>query len=521
MMRGLLAKELRQHGMLLLFMFLLLGGGLVVIAGNSMIHRVGGSGFFAVRFVAITFLPLACLVLNHALIATEFRHKTQLFLEGLPLPRWRMLLVKFALGLILMLAGLVMVLFVAWWPARGTEGMTPRFATLLLLKSAGWGWFIYALFFAHAFLGRYRIAFAVLILLVLMFLGEAGVEFSSFGPFQLIDDRFAYERHLFPVNALWITAGLACVLSALGFGLGLVRDATLATLLAEKMSSREKVFMTFLGLTGLVTATYLGEHLKNATPVRLPGASEGFDGVAQVYATAAVDAPKREETAQLAKLAKETAADLSAMATYLHCESLPPVFIVHRRDLAANEFQNGDLKYAQGVMVRVNVMDPKLKAVTLRAWIIRELLIARSHGIASRERNAWVVDGFPIWWLNREGTPEHSQNWPRIAAMAQEALPRDFSAEQLHRWFTLRQDRDGKNACALAAVGVAVLAKRHGDEACRKFLSDSFSPEFQSDARGWLRDVLNPVESRLHRAANLSLETFAKEWREALPAKSS
>jgi hypothetical protein len=521
MIRGLLTKEWRQHRTLFLFLFLLLVGGLVLIGGNSMIHRVGGSSFFAVRFVYLTFVPLACLVLAHALVATEFRQKVQLFLEGLPLPRWRMLLVKYAMGLGLVLAASAMVLFVAWWPTRGTEAMTPRFATLLMLKSAGWVWCIYALFFAHAFLGRYRIAFGVLVLLAFMLLSQAGVEIANFGPFELIDERFAFERHLFPTTALWTTAGLVLVLTALGFGLGLMRDATVATLLAEKMSSREKVFMTFLGLAGLMTAVYLDEHFKKATPVRLPGASEGIDGVAQVFATAAVDAPTSVETAQLAKIAREEAADLSAMAAYLRCNSLPPVFIVHRRDLAANAFQNGDLKYTQGLMVRANVTAEKFKPDALRAWIVRELLVVRTGGIAARERNAWVLDGFSVWWVNREGTPNHSKYWPRVTEMAQKALPKKFSGDGVGHWFSTREQAGENNARALAAVGIDCLEKRHGAEACRQFLSESLSVQYQSDARGWLRDVLNPVSARLQRSANLSVDALAQEWREALGPKSS
>jgi hypothetical protein len=516
MMRGLLAKELREHRMLLLFLFLLLGSGVSLIGGHALIKKVGGSGFFAVRFGLIMILPLACLVLNHALIATEFRQKTQLFLEGLPLPRWRMLFVKYALGLSLVVFAVAAVLFGAWWPRRGTEAMTARFATLLFLKSTAWAWFIYALFYAHAFLGRYRIVFAVLILIGFTCLYTAGVEISKFGPFQLVDERFPFERFRIPATALWTTAGLSLLLTALGFGLGLVRDATVASLLAEKMSSREKVFMTFLAIAGVMVAGYLQDHYTKATPVKLPGASEGFDGVAQVYATAAVDAPTREETAQLAKTAQEMANELAELATYLRCNSLPPVFIVHRRDLAANDFQDGDLKYAQGLMVRANLTAPEFEFTRLRGWMNRRILIARTRGIADRERNAWVLDGFVAWRANAPGTPKHSKDWPRIVSMAKAALPRDFSPEHLHRWYSVRHEADDAKAASLAAMGFAALAERHGEEACRQFASDLFSRDYPADARGWLRDILNPTKSRLRRAANISMEDFVKEWREAV-----
>ena len=102
MMRGLLTKELRQHGTTFAFLFLVLLGALTLIVGNSLLRRAAGGGFSAVQMLHVTFVPIACLVLGQVLIATEFRQKTQLFLEGLPLPRWRMLAVKFTLGLALL-----------------------------------------------------------------------------------------------------------------------------------------------------------------------------------------------------------------------------------------------------------------------------------------------------------------------------------------------------------------------------------------------------------------------------------
>jgi hypothetical protein len=375
------------------------------------------------------------------------------------------------------------------------------------------------LFYSHAFLGRYRIGFAVLVLLAFIWLHEAGVETTRFAPLQLMDERFAFERHHFPGEAFWTTIGLAALLTALGFGLGLVRDATVATLLAEKMSSREKVFTTFLGLAGLFLAMYLSEHFKTATPVKLPGASEGFEGVVQVYATAAVDAPKAEETAILAKTARDTAKQLSEMAEFLRCSSLPPVFIVHRRDLGANEFQDGALKWDQGLMVRTNLTATDFDPERLQVWIERQMLVTRTRGLANRERNAWVLDGFLVWWSNREGTENRSRHWAAILAASAEAMPRDFSREHLKRWYSFRHQAGEIKARCLAGVGFDTLVRQHGEEACRKFSGEFFARDYPEDVRGWLRDISNPAGRRLRRAANISLDDFVKEWRKAVPPK--
>ena len=180
------------------------------------------------------FVPLATLLLGHALIATEFRQKTQLFLEGLPLPRWKMLAVKHAFGLLLIVCGVLAIFGAAWWSSKGREAMTPQFAGILLVKMLGWSWFCYSFCFAHAFLGRYRTIFALALFFGLAFAEGKGVPVDSFGPFHLMDHRFPYERNVWPLQSLWVDAALIVGFTSLGFLLGLIRDATLGDVAGRK-----------------------------------------------------------------------------------------------------------------------------------------------------------------------------------------------------------------------------------------------------------------------------------------------
>lgn len=516
MIRGLLSKELRQHAFTLAFLFLVLVGGLAFIGGNSSLRRAGGGGFEAVHLLLYSFVPLACLVLGQVLIATEFRQKTQLFLEGLPLPRWRMLAVKFTLGLAVVSVSIAAALFVAWHRARGSEAMTPRFATLLALKSAGWVWFFYTLCFVHSFLGRYRVPFGVALFFGWLALSGAGVRIAAFGPFALVDQRFAYEREVLPVAALVVTAGVGFGLACLGFALGLVRDATVASLLAEKMSSREKVFMTFLTVAVAMVGAYLFDHYKNATPVQMPGATEARHGVVLVLASAAVDAPTRAESAALERVAKGVAEELGALADYLGCKTFPPIFIVHRRDLAGGEWSSGDLKPSQGVLMRANLTDAGFDELTLHNWLVRETLLAHTSGLAGRERHAWVLDGITEWWPRREHGID--SNW---MSPARKAMPADFSARHLAAWLTLRRDAGENPARALAATGLAILAQRHGADALQRYLSAMYARAEPHDFRGWFSDVLRPARGRLRAATGVDEETFVAEWRAALLAAPS
>ena len=96
---------------------------------------------------------------------------------------------------------------------------------------------------------------------------EAGVMITRFGPFELVSDRFAYERFEIPVDALGMTGILIIVITSFGFALGLVRDASLATMLSEKMSAREKMALTALCVLGLVLVMGCGNGLAWARSV--------------------------------------------------------------------------------------------------------------------------------------------------------------------------------------------------------------------------------------------------------------
>jgi hypothetical protein len=518
MMRGLLAKELRQHGFTFAFLFLLLLCGLAVMARNARVDMVLGGSFGALHILLCAFAPLACLVLGQVLIATEFRQKTQLFLEGLPLPRWRMLAVKFALGLAVLLGSTAAMLFVAWWSGRGTDAMTPRFVVVLVLKSATWVWFLYALFFAHAFLGRYRIVFGLAIFFAFVALKNMGVRLEAFGPFALIDSRFPFERQVLPWDALAVTVGVGFGLALLGFALGLVRDATVASLLAERMSSREKVFITFLTITSLMLTAYLFKHYKTTTPVLMPGAVEAQRGIVKVFAAAAVDAPTAQENAALQRVADRAAEELDTLAEYLGCRTFPQIFIVHRRDLA--DHYSTTWESSEAVISRANLTAENFSEPRLHKSIVNSVLEARSSGLVHRERNIWIFAGMLRWWSERNATPPGSLNaeWLKDARII---MPADFSPKHLAAWYSLRDSggsHGGNRTEALAALGLEVLAQRHGEDARRRFLSATFGPARPKDFRGWFGDVMRSKLRGLRATTGVSEKTFVEEWRAAVAA---
>lgn len=511
MIRGLIEKELRQHGMALLFLLLMIVAGVAVILQNKVLGRVFGTPLAAVQMLHWTFVPLACLLLGQALVASEYRDRTQLFLEGLPLPRWLTVAVKYAIGLLLVMVGVGAVLAVAWWRSRGSDSVTPRFLWLLILKSATYGWFMYSLCFAHGFMGRYRLVAAVAALAVIQAdVVIAGIDVGRYGPFELVGHRFAYERHVIPWVPLLVTAGMAIFWMGAALALALARDATLAASLAERMSSREKIILTFCSFACILAIAYHAERSERGLPIHVPGAVEASRGVARVSGSAAVDRPTPSEQVAVERAVNAVAEELGSVAGYLRCRTMPQVFLVHRRDLKAGVFEDGEIEPAQGLMVRVNLTAEGFSEEALSRWVVREALVAKSFGRLTLEPCAWVLDGFAAWWPTRAAGPGEDAGEIRLARAA---MPDGFSGADVARWLSLRARAGDSGARALAACGLRVLGQSHGEAARRDFLAAVLGREVKKDARAWLRDVLEPVPRRFRAATGATLDGFVAEWR--------
>ena len=104
----LLRKELRQHWLGLLGVLTTGVISYLFIIAISMAKSGAEIPFEGFRLFTVLMGVLGALVLNHRLVVVEYQARTQLFLEGLPLARWRMVAVKYGLGLgvILLLVGM-------------------------------------------------------------------------------------------------------------------------------------------------------------------------------------------------------------------------------------------------------------------------------------------------------------------------------------------------------------------------------------------------------------------------------
>lgn len=513
MIRALLEKELRQHAVTFAFLFALLLVGLAAINGNRFLNEFAGTGLEGMRLLLVTLVPLGSIMMGHVLIATEFGRKTQLFLEGLPLPRWRLLGIKYLLGLFVLAAGSAAALAIAFQSESESGALTSRYVMIVGAKTAIWLLFAYSVFFTHALLGRYRLPVAIATFLLLAYLGQKGLAVEQFPAFQLIDERFSYEAHHLPVRELWQTFGISAALVAVAFWIGLARDATLAGVLARRMSPREKLAFTFIIIAGIASLGYAIERQEHNEAVRMPGAVEWERGIIRVAGSAAVSAPSSAEQAAVQRIVPLVGTELERVAEYLGCQTMPSIFIVHRRDFKDGRIEKGELKPKQGLMLRVNLTSDSFLEDLFVEHVIWHVFNHKSSGRASAEANAWVLTGFPRWWVRTRTNLYKKEAHAAVKANQKPPEKVELTENSVKQWFTIERKLGSGRALAAAAVGLAILEKEYGQEACRRFLRSMLANDVPQDARGWLRDVINPMPRRFERITGASWPDFISQWK--------
>ena len=272
MLGSLIRKELRQHWLVFLLLTVLLFGGMLVIGLALVAKGLSATMLDGIRMFLALFVPIAAALITGRLVVAEYRAKTQLFLEGLPLSRALRVAVNFFSGLPVLLGGVAAMLAIAAAIGARHDIMTPRFAAILLARASGYAALCYAFFFATGFLGRYRFMIYLLIMLTAGAVDHyTAWEMSKFAPLELIGETFPHERQSFPVDDLQATLLLALACTVLAFALALLREGNVSSMLAERMSHREKVSVAMI-ILGAVMAIGLIEEKRIKPPYDLSGA---------------------------------------------------------------------------------------------------------------------------------------------------------------------------------------------------------------------------------------------------------
>ncbi len=451
------------------------------------------------------FVAMAALFINHRLVTIEYRGQTQLFLEALPVTRPVMITVKLLLGwLLLTVIGLLNLYWLAFI-GRSDEPITSRFLALLTLRTIGYVSFVHLATFMMSMLGRYKISlYLALFISLTVFLEVTGFELGRFGPIGLIWDRMEYENELVPWVQLRIAAAMCLGLLVVIYSLALVREGALAGMLAEKMSQREKLFITASLLTGLAM-TGLADKLAKPEPFELVDMHVAQVGRIQV-ATSTND-----------ELAQYLGEQLEAVCEYLRIEHPPKVWVTDRKDLDVHRYERGELKDQSSLLLRANVQHPKFNRLAFAAFAIHEFLDVHTQGRVRTEAKVWYWDGFGLYWLKHAQPNQDSEQARLRAAVAFHDQP--LTEKTVRQWRQYRRAVGDDLAQATAAFGLATLVREVGPEAARAFFSRLFQGEVGDDLRATWFEVRNSNASLFASFTKLAYADFIDRWLTELSAE--
>ncbi len=488
MIRAIFLKEWREHRFAFAAYVGLMGLLLLAQYWANAETLATGNAFELVRLQCYLAATFGALLLSHRLIVREYGQKTQLFLETLPVTRARLLAFKLLLGAGLVLLPIALALGFAAWLVREHELLTARHVALVALRATLPVWVGWTLLALTGLVGRYRNPLLLSLLVGLLVLDSAtSFEVSRLGTLLLLGDDFAYARHQLPWRGALVCSSLIAVFVALSFALVLFRDGTLAELLSDRMSHREKVFIA-CGLIGFMYLGTLFENAKAKDPFRLHEGTSASQGgaVVQVAPAEGFEEPRAQ------KLGEQVARDVAELSAYLDAGDPPPVSLLPARELDADVFERAELTTQDGLVLRANFGAPDFDARQFRAFLARELIDWTSNGHALREERRWLRDGFAILWAYRDEA-DASQLELRAAYAAGR-----FTPERAPQWLAVSEALGPCLSDSVAWVGARAVRARLGEEGFAALIRATLGGRPSKGVWGLLRSgsVRSALEAR-------------------------
>ena len=520
-LKALLGKELRQHaaiGLALLaclaaiYLLLLLG----ILLGGDTVSLIEAHAAF------LFFLALSGAVVGNRLVVGEYYGRTQLFVEALPLARWEMVALKYILGLTVLLLAAGLSLAVTAVVALSREAIDVRFLAIVGTRSAAFIFFIWSFFFAMGFVGRFRIAIYIAIVLALGIIDEmTSLELQHFGPLAVLDNNtLPFEREVLPARAISETLALGAGLTLLAFGLALIHEGSVAEALARRMSQREKAVIGVLFVALTLAFSYLDER-REKEPYAFP--EEEVVRSATLPLEVLYLLPERRAEAEALLSHLET--DFGALILLLNWQTRPAVRVAYSSALDAGVYDPAALAQNDGILVRANFAAADFDPSDFAAHLVGRLLDEATDGRARFEPKAWLRDGFAEWWSH--GDRDSSAAAPDLetaclegfrpllrALWASRTAPP--SEDHLAAWLRYRERHGEDLAEAVAAGGLWVLEQMEGHDAVLSLAREVFARQPAQDLRELIYEWRHPMPEVFERATALSWPEFVAAWRAEL-----
>ncbi len=507
----LIKKEIRQHK----FVFLSLFSLYLIVYLLIHYHVFNENDIRTVeqqlQSFLLFFVSLASFIICERLVRKEYGAKTQIFLEGLPLKRFEMIFSKYILGL-----GLVFILFalitsISIYSSYQQNKMDLRFLSILATRVSVFCLFWYSFFFATSFLGRYRLAFYVIIFFALVTLSNHTVfEIKRFAPMVLMDTTFPFDRVNFPLKEISITVIISAVLTFTAFLLAMVKEGSLAAMVSEKMTHREKVFL-FIVVTGVAFSFSYIDAKQEKKIIEIDQDISISDSEIEVNLLLADSTGKG--TGEI--ICKKLHSDIKQLKDWLKLKSTLPVNIVERLDLDPDKYEYGNVGNNDGIVLRTNFMNPEWNKARLFEAVYHRLISSYTKDWVLHERSHWVLDGFSLYWSSRNDSALNKKLWLRSLAGL-----RDKSIyDQLLLWDTVEKMLGVDVASGVAWSALVILKENFGEEKLRKFVNKVFNPNLPKDFRIFWEGYDYYSDVALESIYNLDIDAFKELWLEKMKEK--
>ena len=514
---ALLGKDAREHAGTALALAL---ATLAVTFAALLQNRAAAfsmSPFEVVRFALITYVPLAAFIVGNRLVVREYLARTRLFVEALPIPPARPLVLKYLLGLAyLSLLGAALVGVAA--SASGlADDVTGDYVLLVAGKALAIVLLYWSIVFCYSLCGHLRV-----VLYVLTIGGAALVAFWSgideelVPPFALLDDQlFVFERDVVPWADILGTVLMAAAFTALGFALGRLGEGRVAERLARPMTRTDHVALGVLLLAGGVAASVLVGDEERESIAFTSDATLRRD--APAIAVFHVD--ERHVEAGRTFL-ERTATSVAAVQAALGVPDMPTV-----RVALAPELDPDDVHYStvDGVLVRADwLARDDYDLAVLDAVVLHGVLGVLSGERAMFEPYHWVLDGLSRWWAERGHPDGRDAREAELVARALHTLERAGGADDLIEDWQILADRFAyPSAEALAFSAIRHLELERGEEAVFALAREFFGTPLGGDSLDAFRDRRVPTAERFRRATGVPWDAFVAGWRDGLDARAS
>ena len=510
----LIRKEFRQHWP----WFILLGVLTCLLTFFIQIaHNANGTGaglFSGVGIGLWLMMPFCGLIFSHLLVVGEYQRKSQLFLEGLPLSRWRMITIKFFIAIALTCFFALASILFAWLFATKAEANDAKFLGIMISSAAAWAAFAAGFFFAVGFLGRYRTIVILAVGVSLIVIRNATrIPLGDFPPFALISPmRFGLEREVWPIADIQLTWLMVAGWCVIALTLGLIKEGSIAAMLGEKMSYREKLFIGGAAVMSLLFAMLLYDP-NQAEPFSIPGAvAEEWDGVQVYVSPEETNQPVDLEVSIAAELARNLARERDWLG--IPAKDYPSIYIVEKSDIDEPEKISWEkLHDDKAILMYAGYREKEFSRKRLFSWTMSQAVAKISKRRIEQEDRWWVMCGLEGLWELEEAPTEVIEK--RIGMAVAAVQKHGLSLNQVMGWSKYQDDTEWRSADAVAWMGLRLLRENKGDDTVRNLAKKTVVQKVSRvDGRAVFWDYTHPVRPAFARVTGESLEEFVEQWKD-------